>query len=177
MNTPSDVHIQTMWECYDYGGEWVNADATLDNIFSGMQTMFEIITTEGWKDVMFTAVDARGWRLTPEEDFSPSQQIFFVLFMVLGGLFMLNLFVGVVIDNFNLEKEKIHRKDMLTKLQIEYAGTINNCYEARPVKIYVSRGNKIEDFFRAVVENPVFDRTISICIVVNTLSLGITWYD
>ena len=72
MNTPSNVHIQTMWECYDYGGEWVNADATLDNIFSGMQTMFEIITTEGWKDVMFTAVDARGWRLTPEEDFSPS---------------------------------------------------------------------------------------------------------
>jgi hypothetical protein len=34
--------------------------------------------------------------------------------MVFGSLFMLNLFVGVVIDNFNLEKEKIHRKDMLT---------------------------------------------------------------
>ena len=53
---------------------------------------------------------------------------------------------------------------------------MNNCYQARPKSIYISRGNKIEDFFRVVVENPFFDRTISVCIMVNTLSMGITWY-
>jgi len=113
-NIPEAQKINTMWECFDYGGEWVNPDATMDNIFDAMKTMFEIITTEGWKDVMYQAVDARGYRMMPQENYSPSQQLFFVCFMVLGSLFMLNLFVGVVIDNFNLEKEKIHRKDMLT---------------------------------------------------------------
>jgi len=36
--------------------------------------------------------------------------------MILGSLFMVNLFVGIVINNYNLEKEKIARKDMMTPL-------------------------------------------------------------
>jgi Na+/glutamate symporter len=32
--------------------------------------------------------------------------VFFVLYMIVGSLFVMNLFVGVVIDNFNKIKDK-----------------------------------------------------------------------
>ena len=33
--------------------------------------------------------------------------IYFVIFIVLGSFFVLNLFVGVIIDNFNSLKRKV----------------------------------------------------------------------
>lgn len=39
---------------------------------------------------------------------------FFILFMVVGALFLLNLFVGVVISTFNREKDKIGGNNLLT---------------------------------------------------------------
>jgi hypothetical protein len=50
-DTQSDIH--TIWECFDNGGEWINANSNFDNVFSGLLTMFEIITTEGWTDIMW----------------------------------------------------------------------------------------------------------------------------
>ena len=32
---------------------------------------------------------------------------YFVIFIIFGGFFTLNLFVGVIIDNFNQQKKKI----------------------------------------------------------------------
>ena len=66
--------------------------------------------------------------------------------MIIGSLFTLNLFVGVVISNFNIEKEKLFRKHMLTPLQIEYCEVLTKCYRAQPTPIYVSQGNRLNDF-------------------------------
>ena len=39
-----------------------------------------------------------------------------MIFMVVNSLFILNLFVGVVINTFNIEKEKLSRNNLLTDL-------------------------------------------------------------
>lgn len=44
--------------------------------------------------------------------------------MVVGSLFILNLFVGVVINTFNIEKEKLSRNSQMTDLQNEYASVL-----------------------------------------------------
>ncbi len=33
--------------------------------------------------------------------------LYFVLFIVFGSFFTLNLFIGVIIDNFNMQKKKM----------------------------------------------------------------------
>lgn len=33
--------------------------------------------------------------------------IYFVLFLVVGSFFTLNLFIGVIIENFNVQKKKV----------------------------------------------------------------------
>jgi hypothetical protein len=44
--------INDRWECLDNGGDWINKDASFDNVIESMITLFEMATTEGWIDVM-----------------------------------------------------------------------------------------------------------------------------
>jgi len=71
-----------------------------------MLTLFEMMTTEGWLGVMYSGVDARGINKQPKENAQEFWVFYFLGFMIIGSQFILNLFVGVVIDNFNKIKEK-----------------------------------------------------------------------
>lgn len=63
-------------------------------------------TTEGWVEVMFNGIDIRGIDLQPKTNENIGLILFFIGFMIIGSQFIINLFVGVVIDNFNTIKEK-----------------------------------------------------------------------
>lgn len=99
--------IKNITDCLDAGGEWVNKDENFDNVFGGTRTLVELMTTEGWIDVMNDGSDGVGPFEQPRLDVAASLSIpFFVVFMVFGSQFILNLFVGVIMDNFNKIKEK-----------------------------------------------------------------------
>ena len=70
-------------------------------------------TTEGWAGVMFIGIDSQGIDMVPKEGSNPYMVIYFISFMVCGALFVMNMFVGVVIDNFNKEKD---RQEMMEEL-------------------------------------------------------------
>ena len=59
---------------------------------------------------MHAGVDAvppvDGMQMNPETDRTPLMAIYFVVFMIFGSQFILNLFVGVIMDNFNKIKDK-----------------------------------------------------------------------
>jgi hypothetical protein len=61
-SAPSDrtVDITDKQDCLDNGGAWVNQDSNFDNSGSAMLTLFIASTTEGWLDIMYSAVDAVG---------------------------------------------------------------------------------------------------------------------
>jgi hypothetical protein len=64
------------------------------------------MTTEGWMTVMYAGIDSRGVDLQPKKDSNLWWILYFISFMIVGSQFIINLFVGVVIDNFNKIKEK-----------------------------------------------------------------------
>lgn len=64
-------------------------------------------TFEGWMEVMADAVDSRGVDLQPSREASIYAYLYFVIFIVCGSFFTLNLFIGVIIDNFNMLKKKV----------------------------------------------------------------------
>lgn len=81
-----------------------------------MVTMFGMMSTEGWLEVMWSAVDSTNIHQVPRRDNNMIFILFFSFFMVVGSLFILNLFVGVVINTFNIEKEKLSRNNLITEL-------------------------------------------------------------
>ena len=58
-----------------------------DNIFMAVLTQFELITLEGWSDVMYKTRNAH--------NMSAMTDVFFILSVVFGAFFVLNLMIAV----------------------------------------------------------------------------------
>lgn len=56
----------------------------------------------------------------PRESASPLWIFYFILFIIVGSFFFINLFVGVVISTFNSEHDKLGGNDLLTEKQKEW---------------------------------------------------------
>jgi hypothetical protein len=97
-------------DCIERGGEWSVPKETFDNTLLGCRTLFEMMSTEGWIDVMNRGIDGSppqdGLQMQPKLNARYAPIGYFVVFMVFGSQFILNLFVGVIMDNFNKIKEK-----------------------------------------------------------------------
>lgn len=88
--------------CEWLGGMWLPViPQSFDNVGVGLVTLFASSTAEGWNQVLYAAVDATGPDMQPVRDNNLHIFFAFALFMIIGAFFMMNLFVGVVIDNFN----------------------------------------------------------------------------
>jgi voltage-gated sodium channel len=61
---------------------------------AALLTLFQMVTLEGWVEVMNTAMEAHPW-----------SWIYFVSFVLIGTFVMLNLFIAVVINNLDASKE------------------------------------------------------------------------
>mmetsp|Transcript_35371 Transcript_35371/g.54137 ORF Transcript_35371/g.54137 Transcript_35371/m.54137 type:complete len:153 (+) Transcript_35371:3086-3544(+) len=94
-------------DCLRKGGYWTNAVKNFDSIAESIPVLMEIITTEGWLSVMYSAIDSRGVGLQPKRNHNMFMSIFFISFIIVGNIFILNLFVGIVIDKFNRLKDKM----------------------------------------------------------------------
>ena len=46
--------------CIKQGGQWTKYARNFDNITEAIPVLFEIITTEGWLEVMYYAIDSKG---------------------------------------------------------------------------------------------------------------------
>lgn len=89
-----------MCECL--GLDWdQTVPQQFDNVAQALLTFFEISTTEAWTSVMYAAVDATDVDMQPIRDKNVMIVWFFMLFMLVGSYLVMNLFVGVIIDNFN----------------------------------------------------------------------------
>lgn len=50
-----------------------------------MLTLFEMMTTEGWTQVMYSGIDNRGIGKQPKENSSLGHIIYFIIFMIIGS--------------------------------------------------------------------------------------------
>ena len=65
--------------------------------------------------MMYSIVNSGGPDAVPIFNNSPMVRIFFILFIIFGAFFMTNLFVGVVINAFNRESDRLGRDFLLTE--------------------------------------------------------------
>ena len=106
-NIPELYSVATIWECYDRGGEWITTPANFDNTVYSMTTLFTVVTTEGWVDLMWRGVDANKVNLAAETNLNMIYIGYFTVFLTFSSIILLNLFVGVIIDTNDKEKEKL----------------------------------------------------------------------
>lgn len=71
----------------------------LDSFGSALRSMYEIVSLEGWVDLLENLVNSTGVGTIPSTFASPGNAVFLVLFNFLSMVFILNLFVSFIINN------------------------------------------------------------------------------
>jgi hypothetical protein len=79
---------------YEEGMNW--GMTTFDDFPSAVITIFQIVTLEGWSNIMYMAMDASGagWSL------------FFCTIVFVGSFFVLNLVLAVLENSFTMSRDK-----------------------------------------------------------------------
>ncbi|KAF7248359.1 Sodium channel protein type 1 subunit alpha [Varanus komodoensis] len=86
---------------------WKNVKVNFDNVGFGYLSLLQVATFKGWMDIMYAAIDSRNILDQPNYEDNLYMYLYFVIFIIFGSFFTLNLFIGVIIDNFNQQKKKI----------------------------------------------------------------------
>lgn len=104
--------------------------------------------------------------------------MYFVLYLLIGGEFIRNLFIGVLIDNFNKIKEQEdigsifiteEQKDWLDVQRI-MLGKWLKVKQVKPTK-------RIRRFFYDFVHNKYFEHFITVMIFLNTAVMAMRYYE
>uniref|UniRef100_A0A674KGK7 Sodium channel protein n=1 Tax=Terrapene triunguis TaxID=2587831 RepID=A0A674KGK7_9SAUR len=136
--------------------------------FEGMRATFK-----GWMDIMYAAVDSRAVLDQPEYEGNLYMYLYFVIFIIFGSFFTLNLFIGVIIDNFNQQKKKISQDIFMTEEQKKYYNAMKKLGSKKPQKPIPRPGNKFQGMVFDFVTKQVFDIGIMILICLNMVTMMI----
>ncbi|KAJ5767209.1 uncharacterized protein N7511_004825 [Penicillium nucicola] len=77
-----------------------NAFYDFDNFGDSLFILFQIVSQEGWIDVQESAMGITGKMMQPQDMIAPENGLFFVVFNLLGAVFVLTLFVSVFMRNY-----------------------------------------------------------------------------
>ncbi|KAM6312162.1 sodium channel protein type 4 subunit alpha [Podargus strigoides] len=150
---------------------WVNVKVNFDNVGLGYLSLLQVATFKGWMDIMYAAVDSREIEEQPVYEINLYMYIYFVIFIIFGAFFTLNLFIGVIIDNFNQQKKKISKDIFMTEEQKKYYNAMKKLGSKKPQKPIPRPSNKFQGMVFDFVTKQVFDITIMILICLNMVSM------
>ncbi|XP_057883454.1 sodium channel protein type 1 subunit alpha isoform X5 [Melospiza georgiana] len=135
--------------------------------FEGMRATFK-----GWMDIMYAAIDSRDVLDQPKYEDNLYMYLYFVIFIIFGSFFTLNLFIGVIIDNFNQQKKKFGGQDIfMTEEQKKYYNAMKKLGSKKPQKPIPRPGNKFQGMVFDFVTQQVFDISIMILICLNMVTM------
>ncbi|XP_030310583.1 sodium channel protein type 2 subunit alpha-like isoform X9 [Calypte anna] len=151
---------------------WKNVKVNFDNVGAGYLSLLQVATFKGWMDIMYAAVDSRDVRDQPKYEENLYMYIYFVAFIIFGSFFTLNLFIGVIIDNFNQQKKKLGGEDIfMTEEQKKYYNAMKKLGSKKPQKPIPRPANKLQGMVFDVVTKQAFDITIMVLICLNMVTM------
>ncbi|OZC10594.1 hypothetical protein X798_02343 [Onchocerca flexuosa] len=186
---PNISNVTTKTDCLmDPRNRWVNHRYNFDNLGQALMSLFVLSSKDGWVAIMYQGIDATGvdlqWRM-----------IYFISFLLLVGFFVLNMFVGVVVENFHKCKEaleaemkeqarqkRLERKLKRQKYETEYGQKKKRREKSQP---YWHSYGPTRLFLHNIVTSKYFDLAIAAVIGklearkdggINVISMAMEFY-
>ncbi|XP_070832078.1 sodium channel, voltage-gated, type I-like, alpha [Chaetodon trifascialis] len=169
-------------DCRSLGNDvarWKNLKINFDNVGLGYLALLQVATFKGWMDIMYAAVDSQSKPdEQPEYEINLKMYLYFVVFIIFGAFFTLNLFIGVIIDNFNQQKKKIRGQDIfMTEEQKKYYNAMKKLGSKKPQKPIPRPSNKIQGYIFDFTTKQAFDIVIMVLITLNMVAMMVETAD
>lgn len=111
---------------------WQNPHVwSFDSFRSALLILFEIVSLEGWSDVLLSAMSITGRDQQRHANASQYNSIFFLIYNLIGAIVVLTLFVSVIIENFTQRSGQA----LLTAEQRQWVDLKKLILRQRPAKM------------------------------------------
>lgn len=133
---------------------------SFDSFRSALLILFEIVSLEGWVNVMQSAMAITGRDQQAQQDAAQYNSIFFVIYNLIGAIVVLTLFVSVIIENFTIRSGMA----LLTTEQRQWVDLKKLILRQRPAKRPKTRPSnpfRAWCFDRTVHKNGWWSRTMT----------------
>nr|XP_058903154.1 voltage-dependent T-type calcium channel subunit alpha-1G isoform X20 [Kogia breviceps] len=109
-------NITNKSDCAEASYRWVRHKYNFDNLGQALMSLFVLASKDGWVDIMYDGLDAVGVDQQPVMNHNPWMLLYFISFLLIVAFFVLNMFVGVVVENFHKcrqhqEEEEARRRE------------------------------------------------------------------
>jgi len=154
--------------------EWQNGDWNFDHLGVGLLVLFELFSLEAWPDILLALFDATDTEHGPEAAANPAAAPIFIIVIMFGAFFLLNLFVGVIVTAYNEvqrdEPEDPKARHMLIRAKDITKLVLSASPERKEHLRHCCRGP-----FIRLVEWAWFEPIVMMLIMVNVLAMAVDW--
>ncbi|XP_017850719.1 sodium channel protein para isoform X48 [Drosophila busckii] len=165
--------------CESENYTWVNSAMNFDHVGNAYLCLFQVATFKGWIQIMNDAIDSREVDKQPIRETNIYMYLYFVFFIIFGSFFTLNLFIGVIIDNFNEQKKKAggSLEMFMTEDQKKYYNAMKKMGSKKPLKAIPRPRWRPQAIVFEIVTDKKFDIIIMLFIGLNMFTMTLDRYD
>ena len=168
--------------CLENGYRWEVFPSNFDSLGNAIVALFEIATLEGWIQLMHLGTDSTSLTTAPSLDHRKVTAIYFIVVIVVVAFFLVNLFVGVLLAQYEDTEPETSDSDSLSDHQIEWRLVMKILIQNASDIFTDSDLEQLEKHsfrwrVRSLISNPKSDHIISAVILLNVLVMTLEHED
>uniref|UniRef100_A0A8L0DRS1 Ion transport domain-containing protein n=1 Tax=Oncorhynchus mykiss TaxID=8022 RepID=A0A8L0DRS1_ONCMY len=172
---PDVKNITNKSDCLQANYKWVHHKYNFDNLGQALMSLFVLASKDGWVNIMYHGLDAVGVDQQPVINNSPWMLLYFISFLLIVSFFVLNMFVGVVVENFhkcrqNQEVEEAKRREDKRRRRME-----KKRRDAQKIPYYASY-SPLRLWIHTLCTTYYLDLFITFIICINVITMSLEHY-
>ncbi|XP_062382277.1 voltage-dependent T-type calcium channel subunit alpha-1G [Sardina pilchardus] len=175
-------NITNKSDCLNADYKWLRHKYNFDNLGQALMSLFVLASKDGWVDIMYDGLDAVGVDQQPVMNYNPWMLLYFISFLLIVSFFVLNMFVGVVVENFHkcrrhqeAEEAKIREEKRLKRMEKKRRSKEKELAEAQS-KPYYSDYSPTRLLIHKMCTSHYLDLFITIVIGLNVITMSMEHY-
>ncbi|KAM8843948.1 voltage-dependent T-type calcium channel subunit alpha-1I-like isoform 2-T3 [Spinachia spinachia] len=169
-------NITNKSDCLQANYKWVHHKYNFDNLGQALMSLFVLASKDGWVNIMYHGLDAVSVDQQPVTNNNPWMLLYFISFLLIVSFFVLNMFVGVVVENFHKcrqhqEVEEAKRREEKRQRRME-----KKRRKAQKLPYFASYGN-VRLMIHTLCTNHYLDLIITFIICINVITMSLEHYN
>uniref|UniRef100_A0A7N6AY91 Ion transport domain-containing protein n=1 Tax=Anabas testudineus TaxID=64144 RepID=A0A7N6AY91_ANATE len=169
-------NITNKTQCLEAGYRWVRRKYNFDNLGQALMSLFVLSCKDGWVSIMYDGLDAVGVNQQPIRNNNPWMLLFFISFLLIVSFFVLNMFVGVVVENFHKCRQQQEEEEARLREEKRQRRLEKRRRRAQE-KPYYADYSPLRRSIHTVCTSNYLDVFITIIIFTNLLTMSMEHYN
>ncbi|XP_030645466.1 voltage-dependent T-type calcium channel subunit alpha-1H [Chanos chanos] len=180
---PDTRNITNKTDCLQANYRWIRRKYNFDNLGQALMSLFVLSCKDGWVNIMYDGLDAVGVDQQPVRNHNPWMLLYFISFLLIVSFFVLNMFVGVVVENFHKcrqdqeEEEARLREEKRQRLMEKKRRSKENCGSEAQQRPYYADYSPARLYIHTLCTSHYLDLFITGIICINVVTMSMEHYN